>query len=140
MECDVDGREERKPSCGRGGSGGGVPSLDGDDTPLTEALRETLCIMFSVGLAKSCCSTLSAFCTEALLFCGDVDKALFGGEACPSASALPVSGIKARVAVPHQGNTRRESSGGMMETRSTCETCVTLIRGTCQDIQPMTLH
>lgn len=62
VECEVEGRESSKPTFfGRGGSGGGVPSLDIDDTPLVDVLREVLCIMFIVGLAKSCCSTLSFF-------------------------------------------------------------------------------
>jgi hypothetical protein len=36
IECEDAGREEKMgtPSCGRGGSGGGVPSLDGEVAPL----------------------------------------------------------------------------------------------------------
>lgn len=63
-ECDDVGRVERDGmlSCGRGGSGGGVPSLDGEVAPLHEGLREALPMMLSVGLAKSGCSTpLSPF-------------------------------------------------------------------------------
>jgi hypothetical protein len=62
-ECDDEGRDVKAgtPSCGRGGSGGGVLSLEGEDMPLYEGLREALPIMPSVGLAKSCCSTRSAF-------------------------------------------------------------------------------
>jgi|TARA_R110002003_G_scaffold68_13_gene6153 hypothetical protein len=94
IEWDVEGRELRNPSWGRGGSGGGVPSRDGDDTPLTEALREMLFMMFSVGFAKSCCSMRSAAVDEALLlFAVGVEGALLAGEAAPSGSALPVSGI-----------------------------------------------
>lgn len=63
IECEDVGRDERvgTPNCGRGGSGGGVPSLDGEVAPLYEGLREALPMMLSVGLAKSCCSTPSAF-------------------------------------------------------------------------------
>jgi hypothetical protein len=59
----------RAPSCncGRGGSGGGVPSLDGEvevvaPLVLYEGLREDEALramMLSVGLAKSSCSTRS---------------------------------------------------------------------------------
>jgi hypothetical protein len=68
VECDVEGRESR-PSCGRGGSGGGVSSLDTSE--LVDVLREILCIMLSVGFAKSCCSIWSAFfeLRETLLLC-----------------------------------------------------------------------
>jgi hypothetical protein len=118
IECDVVGRELRNPSWGRGGSGGGVPSRDGNDTPLVELRREALVMMFSVGFAKSCCSTRSAFFAEALLlFCVGVEGVLDTGEDTPSGSALPVSGIKAVVAVPHQGNMRRGSVGDMAGTR-----------------------
>jgi hypothetical protein len=58
--------------------------------------------MFSVGFAKSCCSTWSAFWGVTLLLSGGAV------EAAPPGSALPVSGIKTVVTVPHQGNTRRE--------------------------------
>lgn len=63
-ECEDVGRDESvgTPSCGRGGSGGGVPSLDGEVVPLYDGLREALPMMLSVGLAKSCCSTPSLFC------------------------------------------------------------------------------
>ena len=63
IECDDVGRDEDAgtASCGRGGSGGGEPSLDGEETPLCEGLRDALPIMLSVVLAKSCCSTRSAF-------------------------------------------------------------------------------
>ena len=64
IECEVDGRELRNPSCGRGGSGGGVPSREGVEMPLTEALRDMLFMMFSVGFAKSWCTTSSAFFAE----------------------------------------------------------------------------
>jgi hypothetical protein len=127
IECDVDGRELRNPSWGRGGSGGGVPSRDGDDTPLIELRREALFMMFSVGFAKSCCPTRSAFFAEALLlFCVGVEGVLDTGENTPSGSALPVSGIKTVVAVPHQGNTRRGSVGDMAGTRLWMRRSVTL--------------
>jgi hypothetical protein len=127
IECDVDGRELRNPSWGRGGSGGGVPSRDGDDTPLIELRREALFMMFSVGFAKSCCQTRSAFFAEALLlFCVGVEGVLDTGENTPSGSALPVSGIKTVVAVPHQGNTRRGSVGDMAGTRLWMRRSVTL--------------
>jgi hypothetical protein len=42
MEWDVDGRAWTYPSCGRGGSGGGVPSRDGVESALVEALRDRL--------------------------------------------------------------------------------------------------
>jgi hypothetical protein len=114
IECEVEGRELRNPSCGRGGSGGGVPSLDGDEVPLVELRREALLMMFSVGFAKSCCSTRFALFAEALLlFCVGVEGALVAGDGTPSGSALPVSGIKTVVAVPHQGNTQRERNGSM---------------------------
>lgn len=58
IEWDVEGRGLMNPSCGRGGSGGGVPSLEGAMTLLAEALRDRLFIMFSVGFAKSCLETL----------------------------------------------------------------------------------
>jgi hypothetical protein len=87
--------------------------------------------MLRVGFAKSCCSTLSADLDEALLlFCVGVVGALFGGEAPPSRSALPISGIETVVAVPHQRNTRLDGTDNMVEwwgqTRRD-ETCVTLI-------------
>jgi hypothetical protein len=105
IECEVEGRELMYPSCGRGGSGGGVSSRDGEDTPLVEALRDMFFMMPSVGFAKSFWSTWSAFLNEAsLLFCVGVVEALCEVEATPSGSALPVSGIKAVVAMPHQGN------------------------------------
>jgi hypothetical protein len=46
VEWDVPGRES-SPSCGRGGSGGGVPSIDAME--LFDVLREKLRIMFRVG-------------------------------------------------------------------------------------------
>jgi len=106
MEWDVEGLELRNPSCGRGGSGGGVPSLDGAATLLVEALRDMLFVMFNVGFAKSCCATLlSAFLKEALLLlCLGVEGALWEGKDAPSGPALPVSGIKTVVTVPHQGS------------------------------------
>lgn len=116
IECDVDGRELRYPSCGRGGNGGGVPSREGDERPLVDVLRDMLFIMFSVGFAKSCCSPLSAFLEEALLlFCVGVVGALCEGEAAPSDAALPVSGIKTVVAVPHRGNTQRGGIGSIVD-------------------------
>jgi hypothetical protein len=88
VEYDVDGRAWRTLGRGRGGSGGGVPSRDGGERALVEALRERLCMMFSVGFAKSCCSTLSTLLDVTLLLC-------CGGVAgvAPPGSALPVSGI-----------------------------------------------
>jgi hypothetical protein len=44
---------------GRGGSGGGVPSPEAIE--LSDALREYLLIMFSVGFAKSCDSMRAPF-------------------------------------------------------------------------------
>jgi hypothetical protein len=68
-ECDDGGRDECTPSCncGRGGSGGGVPSLDGEvevvaPLVLYEGLREDEALramMLSVGLAKSSCSSFA---------------------------------------------------------------------------------
>jgi hypothetical protein len=78
-----------------------VPSRDGVERALVEALRDRLWMMFSVGFAKSYCSTWSAFLGVTLLLSGGVV------EAAPPGSALPVSGIKTVVAVPHQGNTQR---------------------------------
>ena len=89
VECAVEGRESR--NIGRGGRGGGVPSLDGarDDTLLADVRLEKLCIMLIVGLAKSCWSTFG-------LFFGD-NCGVDGGFAEPvpdgAASALPVSVI-----------------------------------------------
>ena len=63
-ECEVEGRESRKPRFGRGGSGGGVPSLDipdASDNSEVDFFLDKLLIMLMVGLAKSCCSTLSLF-------------------------------------------------------------------------------
>ena len=48
VEWDVPGRESN-PSCGRGGSGGGVPSPDAME--LSDVLREKLRIIFRVGFA-----------------------------------------------------------------------------------------
>ena len=70
MEWAVEGRELATASCGRGGSGGGVPSLEGKE--LADVLREKVRIIFSVGFAKSCCSIRSAdfaFIEALLLFC-----------------------------------------------------------------------
>lgn len=93
-----------------------MPSREGEEMPLVDVLREMLFIIFSVGFAKSCCSTSSAFLEEALLlFCVGVVGALCDGEAAPSHAALPVSGIKAVVAVPHRGSTRREGIGSMAD-------------------------
>lgn len=63
IECDDVGRDEKvgTPNCGRGGSGGGVPSLEGEETLLYEGLRGALPAVLGVGLAKSCGSTPSAF-------------------------------------------------------------------------------
>ena len=44
-----------------------MPSREGEEMPLVDVLREMLFIIFSVGFAKSCCSTSSAFLEEALL-------------------------------------------------------------------------
>lgn len=114
IEWEVEGRGLRNPSCGRGGSGGGVPSLDGATTLLAEALRDMLLMMLSVGFAKSCCETfLAAFLKDALLLsCVGVEGAL-SGEAAPSGSALPVSGIKTVVTVSHQGSWEREDTSDM---------------------------
>jgi hypothetical protein len=97
VECDVEGRESR-PSAGRGGSGGGVSSLDSSES--TDVLREKFRIILRVGLAKSCCSIGSPVVDLAealLLFCVGVV-----GELGPSAvgvwgSAFPVSAIKTAV-------------------------------------------
>jgi hypothetical protein len=62
-ECDVEGRDSRRPRLGRGGSGGGVPSLDtvaeAWDKPDVDGFLDRLSITLSVGFAKSCCTTLS---------------------------------------------------------------------------------
>ena len=62
-ECDVEGRDSRRPRFGRGGSGGGVPSLDTAadawDRPDVDVFRDKLSITLRVGFAKSCCTTLS---------------------------------------------------------------------------------
>jgi hypothetical protein len=91
-EWAVDGLE--LTSCGRGGSGGGVPSLDGCVTLLEDAVREALFMMFSVGFAKSRDSTLLVVFDDALLLVRTgVEEALFAGSGAPTASGLPVSGI-----------------------------------------------
>jgi hypothetical protein len=94
VEWDVPGREGN-PSCGRGGSGGGVPSTEAIE--FSDALREYLRIIFSVGFAKPCDSMRSPFFDRkdaSLLSCVGVV-----GELCPSeagvwGSACPVSSIK----------------------------------------------
>lgn len=61
-ECEVEGRESRRPRFGRGGSGGGVPSLDtaeASDSPDAEGLRDRLFIILIVGFAKPCGSSWS---------------------------------------------------------------------------------
>jgi hypothetical protein len=77
-----------KPSWGRGGSGGGVPSRDGDEMPVVELLRDRFFIMFMVGFAKSFCSTCSAAAVlleEPSLLCWvGVVGALCEGDAAPS--------------------------------------------------------
>lgn len=63
-ECEVEGREAGSSRFGRGGSGGGVPSLDTaevSDRAEDDAFLDRVLIMLIVGLAKSCCSTLSFF-------------------------------------------------------------------------------
>jgi hypothetical protein len=83
VEWDVPGRESN-PSCGRGGSGGGVPSFDAIELP--DALREKLRIIFRVGFAKSCASMGSPFFDlkdALLLFCVGVV-----GELCPSGAGV----------------------------------------------------
>jgi hypothetical protein len=61
VECAVAGLESGKPRFrGRGGSGGGVSSLDTEDKALVDVLRERLCIMLIVGLVNSCCPLCAA--------------------------------------------------------------------------------
>lgn len=72
VEWDVEGRELSSPNCGRGGRGGGVPSLDGRDSALADALRDRLWIMFRVGFVKDGCCCSDGCCRaaeEALLLC-----------------------------------------------------------------------
>lgn len=96
VEWDVEGREPSRPNCGRGGSGGGVPSLDGSDSALADGLRERLWMMFSVGLVKAggvCCrcaaSSPAADLGDPWLLC------------CVGVvAAFPVSSIKAVVTWP----------------------------------------
>ena len=120
IECDVDGREVRIR--GRGGNGGGVPSRDGDEIPLVEALRVTLLMIFSVGFAKSCCSISSLFVDAPWLLCLSVEGALLEDES-PSFSARPVSGMCAAIIRPHQDCQQRGSVCRTVGTRSgaTCE-------------------
>jgi hypothetical protein len=104
VECDVEGRESR-PSPGRGGSGGGASSFDASEP--VEVLREKLCIILSVGLAKSCCSIGSPVIDLAeplLLFCVGVVGELGPSEIGVWGSAFPVSAIKtAGEGHPHSG-------------------------------------
>jgi hypothetical protein len=65
IEWAVEGLE--LSTCGRGGSGGGVPSRDGKEMLLDDVVHEALFIMLSVGLAKSCWSTLPLCFEDALL-------------------------------------------------------------------------
>lgn len=63
-ECDVEGRDSRRPRFGRGGSGGGVVSRDTTDAwdrPDVDVFLDMLSITLIVGFAKSCCTTLSSF-------------------------------------------------------------------------------
>ena len=87
-ECDVDGRDSRRPRLGRGGSGGGVPSLDGADAcerPDVEVFLDKLRITLIVGFAKSCCTTWSSFLGDGKLPSGD------GASGCDaSAERVPV--------------------------------------------------
>jgi hypothetical protein len=89
-----------------------VPSRDGEEIPLVEALRVIFLMIPKVGFAKSLCSTWSAFLEEPLF---GVVGAVCEGEAAPLGSTLPVSGIKTLVTVPHRGNGRREGIGDMVE-------------------------
>lgn len=92
IECEDAGRDEKvgTPSCGRGrgGSGGGVPSLDGEVAPLQEVLREAMPMMPSVGFAKSRCSTRSAFFGASSIagVAGSGGASLADGWLCGSAS------------------------------------------------------
>jgi hypothetical protein len=97
VEWDVPGRE-RKPSCGRGGSGGGVSPTDAIE--VSDALREYLRIIFRVGFAKSCDSMRSPVfdLQDALLLsCVGVVGELCPLEAGVWGSAFPVSSIKIAV-------------------------------------------
>lgn len=80
-----------KPGCGRGGSGGGVPSLDGTESALADALRDRPWMMFKVGFAKL--AVLD--CGEAWLCCVGVVGGLCVGDTAPEGSAFPGSSIKA---------------------------------------------
>ena len=134
IEWDVEGRGLSNPSCGRGGSGGGVPSLDGAITLLAEALRDMLFIMLSVGFAKSCLETpWSTFFADALLLaCVGVEGPLWRGEAAPSGSALPFWGIKTVAAVPHQSSacgTRAGSMANVVDTRRRAIMVIAIVHG-----------
>jgi hypothetical protein len=113
MEWEEVGREVNveTPSCGRGGSGGGVPSRDGDETWLCEGLRGAWPIMLNVGLAKSCCSAPSAFFGASSIV-GEVGESGELGEAGLSGAspvdawlcgpAFPVSDIEVAVLHCHE--------------------------------------
>ena len=103
-ECDDAGRDVKvgTPSCGRGGSGGGVPSLDGVVVPLYEGLREALPIMLNVGLAKSCCSTPSAFFVASSMAAVVGSFGASFGDGWLVGSAFPDSGIEGRIIHYHE--------------------------------------
>ena len=106
IECEDAGRDERvgTPNCGRGrgGSGGGVPSLDGEVAPLYEVLREALPMISSVGFEKSSDSTWSAFFDTSSIadVVGSVGASLGDGWLC--GSALPDSDIGDTVCLSHE--------------------------------------
>jgi hypothetical protein len=98
IPCDVDGLESRSSKFfGRGGSGGGVPSLDTAVRLLKDDFRDALRMMLSVGFVKSCCSTLSLF--WGVLACAP--GTFSGAEPGDWGPALPVSSIEEMLSAWH---------------------------------------
>jgi hypothetical protein len=114
--CDVDGREGSRPSWGRGGRGGGVPSLDGSERQLAEDFREREWIIFRVGLVKACCWPCSTLVPVLLLCRAGVADALEPSAAGTRGSAASVPSMGA-VAVNGHG----ARDGGVAATR--CRLC-----------------
>jgi hypothetical protein len=80
-ECDVEGRAARRPSWGRGGRGGGVPSREGEATVESEGEGEGEAAGWAAAEAEaeagSCsCSPLSRSCPDA--HARSVDSTLAG--------------------------------------------------------------
>lgn len=105
--CDVEGRESSGVArlaygyVGRGGSGGGVPSLDSASRLLRDDFRDALCIMLIVGFVNSLWS-------------------LFVGELTPWVPALPDSDIL-RVSWVWCGREVVLTSDIQVECRSGCD-------------------